>query len=149
MIKIKNALLNENTVTALNKLIEKEIPVKTAFKITQIIKEFNPLLDTVRTAYNKILEKHSEKDEAGKPKLAVDEKGKPMPGKVVVKDQKAFVEALKELYDIESTINQEPITIDDLGAIKIEPLVLMGIDFMFKKDIAEPISKIPVEEVKK
>lgn len=54
-----------NSVSALNKILEMKMPVKTSMKFVSIIKEINLHLAEAEKIRNNLLEKHGKKDKTG------------------------------------------------------------------------------------
>jgi hypothetical protein len=134
MIKVKNEIMNEITVGAMNKLIECKLPAATSFRVMNIIKEFNPILKMVREAYNKIIEKYAEKDANGQMKFATNPDGSAIQGRVHIPQavQADYMKEVQDLNAVEVTLNADPINPADLGATAlIEPSVFMVLDWLF------------------
>jgi len=131
MIKIKNAQLNNDAITALNNLIEMDIKAGAAFKLMRIIKEISSLVEDKLKMEQKILEKWIETGVDGKPIPALDEKGEIVEGAVKIKDMKMFQVEMQSLLESDSSINSEPINFEDLGLETIKIKDLLKIDFIF------------------
>jgi hypothetical protein len=86
MIVIKNSQLNNETISALNNLIELDINAVTAFKLTKIIKELSSIVETKVQIEKKIFDKWVEKDENGEPVVPINEKGEAIQGSVNIKN---------------------------------------------------------------
>ena len=69
---IKNAQLTNDTISALNTLIELDVKAGVAFRLTRIIKELSSIVEDKLKAEKRILEKYTEKDGDGKPTVARD-----------------------------------------------------------------------------
>ena len=66
-IIIRNSQLNDETIAALNKLVDVDINASVAFKLMRIIKEISSIVEDKNKMEQMIINKHSEKDEDGKP----------------------------------------------------------------------------------
>ena len=77
---IKNAQLTNDTISALNTLIELDIKAGVAFKLTRIIKELSSIVEDKLKMEKKILDKWVERDEEGKPVIPKGQDGKPIEG---------------------------------------------------------------------
>ncbi len=96
-----SVLLNPALGNALNELSQKEVDVKTAFSIAQIMEERQTHLKVFEVARKALLERFCDKDEAGELKLNEEKT------QFVINDKKA--------YDVE---------FDELTAIEVEMSVL-------------------------
>jgi disulfide oxidoreductase YuzD len=131
MIKIKNAQLNNDAITALNNLIEMNIKAGVAFKLMRVIKEISSLVEDKLKMEQKILEKHIERDDLGNPFLVYDENNKIVEGAVKIKDVQSFQNEMESLLFSETELNFEPIPFEDLGLDTIKIKDLLKIDFIF------------------
>ena len=74
-IIVKNSQLNNETIEALNILIDLDINATAAFRLTRIIKELSSIVDDKLKMEKKIFDKWIEKDESGSPIRPKDETG--------------------------------------------------------------------------
>lgn len=132
MIVIKNSQLNTETLTVLNRLMEKEMKAKLAFKLMKIMKEISSLVDDKFKLEKKLLDRHSEKDEEGKQMQAVDESGNLITGSIKIKDTDAFNRDMHELLMIENEVGYEKIDFEELNLDTISVKELIQIEFLFK-----------------
>ena len=63
-IILKNSQLNDDTITALNTLIDLDINAQAAFRLMRIIKELSSILDDKIKMEKRILDKWTTKDES-------------------------------------------------------------------------------------
>jgi hypothetical protein len=131
MIKIKNAQLNNDAISALNNLIEMDIKAGSAFKLMRIIKEISTLVEDKLKMEQKILEKYVETGFDGKAVPVYDENNKLVEGAVKIKDMKLFQSEMESLLTSETTLNVDPIAFEDLGLETIKLKDLLKIDFIF------------------
>jgi hypothetical protein len=131
MIVVRNSQLNNETVAALNKLIEMDINAKVAFRLMRIIKEVSSLVEDKVKLEKKIFDKWVEKDEMGNPIPATDESGNFIPGAVRIKNGDAFNQEMSELMTIENHIEYEGIEFEDLKLETAKIGDLMKIEFLF------------------
>lgn len=132
MIVVKNSQLNNDTVAALNKLVEMDINAKLAFRLMRIIKEISSLVEDKLKLEKKIFERWVEKDEEGNPVQATDESGNIIPGAVKIKDMEAFNQEMYDLMSIENEVGYEQVDFDDLKLETAKIKDLMKIEFLFK-----------------
>ena len=109
MIKIKNAQLNNDAISALNNLIEMDIKAGSAFKLMRIIKEISTLVEDKLKMEQKILEKYVETGFDGKAVPVYDENNKLVEGAVKIKDMKLFQSEMESLLTSETTLNVDTI----------------------------------------
>lgn len=130
-IVIKNSQLNSEAIKSLNDLIELDINASTAFRISRIIKEVSSIVEDKLEAEKRILNKWVARDENGNPIIPKDEDGNPIEGSVNITDVESYTKEMKELMDIENTINHDKINFEDLQLEKAKIIDLLKIDFLF------------------
>jgi len=131
MIKIKNTQLNNETVEALNSLIEMDINAKSAFRLMRIIKDVSSLLEDKVKAEKKIFDKYLEKGPDGNPIQATDEQGKVIEGAFRLTSLEGFNQEMNELMSFENNIQHDTINFDDLNLDTVKIKDIMKIDFLF------------------
>ena len=131
MIVISNSQLTNETVVALNKLIEMDINAKLAFRLMRIIKEVSSLVEDKIKLEKRIFDKYVEKDETGNPIPAQDDNGNPIPGAVKILNMDSFNKEMFDLMTIENTIPYEKVDFDDLNLDTIKVKDLLKLDFLF------------------
>lgn len=131
MIIIRNSQLTNETVSALNNLIDLDINAKVAFKLMRIIKEVSSLVDDKIKLEKKIFEKYLEKDDLGNPKPVLDDDGIPVQGMVKISDMDSFNKDMFDLMSIENEIPYERVNFEDLNLDSAKIRDLMKIDFLF------------------
>jgi hypothetical protein len=132
MIVIKNSQLNNDSVTALNNLIEMNIKSSVAFKLMRVIKELSSLIEDKIKAEKRILETYMEKDSSGNPVPVYNDDGSTIDGAVKIKDMDKFQKEMEELLSVETSINAEKIKFEDLGLETVKVKDLLKIDFIFE-----------------
>lgn len=132
MIIVKNSQLNNETVSALNKLVEMDINAKLAFRLMRIIKEISSLVEDKLKLEKKIFDRWVEKDADGNAVQATDESGNIIPGAVKIKDMEAFNQEMYDLMTIENEVGYEQVDFDDLKLETAKIKDLMKIEFLFK-----------------
>ena len=130
-IVIKNSQLNDETIGALNYLIEMDINAGSAFRLTRIIKELSSIVEDKVKMEKRILDKWTEKDEAGNVIQAKDEAGNFIEGAVNIKDANAFTEEMSILMDTENEISYDKLKFDDLNLKTAKVKDLIKIEFLF------------------
>lgn len=131
MINIKNSQLNNESVAALNELVEMDIKASIAFKLMRIIKEVSSLVEDKIKSEKKILDKYLEKDSMGNPIPATDENGRIIEGAYKVTNVDSFNKEMYDLMEITNTIGYDPINFDDLNLSTAKVKDLMRIEFLF------------------
>ena len=131
MILIKNSQLTNETVGALNTLIELDINASTAFKLTRIIKELSSIVDDKLKMEKKIFDKWVERDENGEPVSPKNEDGTVVEGAVNITDIEKFTQEMEELMSVENEIPFETISFEDLGLTTAKVKDLIKLDFLF------------------
>lgn len=132
MIKVKNSQLNNDTIQALNVLIEMDINANAAFRLTRIIKELSSIVDDKLKMEKKILDKWIEKDENGVPIRPKDENGQEVEGAVNITNMDDFGQEMTDLMEVENSIQFDKLNFEDLNikeSAKIKDLIKL--DFLF------------------
>lgn len=130
-IVIKNSQLNDETIGALNSLIEMDINAGAAFRLTRIIKELSSIVEDKVKMEKRILDKWSEKDEAGNTVPAKDEEGNIIEGAINIKDANAFTQEMSILMDTENEVSYDKIKFDELNLQTAKVKDLIKIEFLF------------------
>jgi hypothetical protein len=130
-IKVKNSQLTNETVQAINNLIELDINASVAFRLNRIIKELSSIIDDKVKIEKKILDKWIDKDENGNPVQAKDENGNIIPDVVNLKDPESFTKEMNSLMETENEIPFDKINFDDLQLKTAKIKDLMKLDFLF------------------
>lgn len=130
-VKILNAQLNNETIEALNTLIDLDINASSAFKLTRVIKEISSIVEDKLATEKRILDKYVEKDEIGNPTPVLDNEGKVIEGAINVKTPDDFTKEMADLMNVEVTLNYEKIKFEDLGLKTAKIKDLLKLDFLF------------------
>jgi hypothetical protein len=130
-IKVKNSQLTNETVQAINNLIEIDINASVAFRLARIIKELSSIVDDKVKMEQKILDKWIYKDENGNHVQAKDENGNVIPDVVNLKDPESFTKEMNSLMETENEIPFDKINFDDLQLKTAKVKDLMKLDFLF------------------
>jgi hypothetical protein len=130
-IIVKNSQLTNETIGALNTLIELDINAGTAFKLTRIIKELSSIVDDKLKMEKKIFDKWVEKDETGEPVIPKNPDGSPVEGAVNITNVEEFTKEMSELMDVENVIAFDTIQFDDLGLTTAKVKDLIKVEFLF------------------
>jgi len=130
-IILKNSQLNDDTISALNMLIDLDINATAAFRLMRIIKELSSILDDKIKMEKRILDKWTAKDENGNPTLALDENGNKIEGAVNISDSEAFSKEMSALLEIENEVPYERIKFEELNLQTAKVKDLIKLDFLF------------------
>ena len=114
---------------AFKKLLKKNVPIKTAFKLKGIAKTINDELAKYNELKNALILEYAEKDEAGNPKEEV--LGEERKVRLDVSRLKEFVTKLRELDSLEVEIQTIPV--EELGENNLLPEDLLELDFIVEK----------------
>jgi len=132
MITIKNSQISQDTVTALNAIIDLDIKAGEAFKLMRMLKDLSSIIEDKTKLEKRIFEKYVERDSSGNPVEAVDNEGKVIPNAVKITDTFSFNKEMEELMSVENTLSHEKLNFDDLNLnsnVKVKDL--LKIDFLF------------------
>jgi hypothetical protein len=130
-IIIKNSQINNDTIQALNNLIELDINASVAFRLMRIIKELSSIVDDKLKMEKKILEKWVQRDEAGNPVPAKDDNGNFVDGAVSIMNVDEFTNEMSQLMDVENEIPYERINFEDLNLQTAKVKDLIKLEFLF------------------
>lgn len=130
-IKVKNSQLNNDTISALNTLIDMDINAGSAFRLTRIIKEISSIVDDKIKLEKRILDKWVEKDQNGEMIKPTDETGAVVEGAVNIKDVESFTREMDALMNTENDIPYEKIKFEDLNLTTAKVKDLIKLDFLF------------------
>ena len=128
-IVVRNSDLNEETLIALNKLVDVDINASVAFKLMRIIKEITSIVDDRNKMEQRVINKHAEKDEEGNVIIVKDNGGNA--GDVNIKDMEAFSADMANLMGIENEIGYEKINFEDLNLKTARVKDLIRLEFLF------------------
>lgn len=130
-IKVNNSQLNNETIQALNTLIEMDINANAAFKLTRIIKELSSIVDDKLKMEKRILDKWIEKDAEGNAVRPKDAEGKEVEGAVNITNMENFGQEMTALMEVENDIPFEKLKFDDLNLQSAKVKDLMKLEFLF------------------
>ncbi len=129
--KVRNSQINNEALECLNNLIDEDINAVAAFKLTRIFKNISSIVEDRLTSEKKILDRWVQKDESGKPKLALDENGNEIPETVLITDVDSFSKEMSELLNVENEIPFDKLDFSELGLKTAKIKDLLKIDFLF------------------
>ena len=119
-----------NTINALAKLNNAQLPIKVAYAISKNINKIESELKVYNAERAKLVNKYGEKDKEGKLKVGEN-------GNVPLKEEyiEDYNRDIKELLSIENEIDIHMIKLDDLlnSDYNVSPAELAAIDFMIKE----------------
>ena len=130
-IIIKNSELNDETISALNTLIDLDINASAAFRLMRIIKELSSILEDKIKMETRILDKWTTKDLSGNPTPAKDDSGNTIEGAVNISDSSAFSKEMETLFSIENEIPYDKIKFEELNLQTAKVKDLIKLDFLF------------------
>jgi len=128
-IIIRNSQLNDETIAALNKLVDVDINASVAFKLMRIIKEISSIVEDKNKMEQMIINKHSEKDEDGKVVQAKDDQGNPIG--INIENIELFSADMEDFMSIENEIGYDKINFEDLNLQTARVKDLMKLEFLF------------------
>lgn len=130
-IVIKNSQLNNETIDALNNLIELDINASAAFKLTRIIKDLSSIVEDKLTMEKRILEKWVEKDENGEIVRPKDQSGNVVEDAVNIVNVDEFTKEMNELMAVENTLDFDKLNFEDLKLETAKVKDLIKLEFLF------------------
>lgn len=130
-IKIKNLELTNDTINALNILIDTDIDAICAFRLSRIIKELTSIVEDKNKMEKKIIEKWTQKDEAGNIVPVLNERGEVVSGAVNIIDPEAFKMEMDDFMDYENEVGYDKIDFNDLKLQTAKVRDLLKLEFLF------------------
>lgn len=116
---LKDILQN---VESLGKLLNKELPVKTAYRLGRLSKALQSELDQFNITRNNLIKKYG-KEKEGQYQIDPEDK----------EAMEKFNKEIEELLAIEIHIDAyDPIPVDDLGEIKLSAIDMSNLSIFFK-----------------
>lgn len=128
-MKLKLGELNI-VLESLNKLIDKEIPIKTSYKLSKLTKKLIDEHSIYEENRMKLINKYAEKDADNNIIINKKDNSTTMIGENKINFNKEFT----ELINIEMELEFEKIKLDDLGEISISPRDLLYLNFLFNEN---------------
>lgn len=115
------------SVPAIGKLLGQELPISLAFKLKNIKKTVEPVIQLIEESKKEIETKYK----LEKPVIGND--GKPVEGAFYISDEGA--KQRQELFDVECNMSIEKISIDELtkAEVKISEVDLESLEWMIKE----------------
>jgi len=108
-------------------ILDIELPVKPAYWLARILTKMNQEAEPFEKARVNLVMKHAKKDKDGKPMFIKDKDGKPT-NDIDVADIGEFNKEFSVLAEEEFDIDIKPIKLEDLGDIKIKPVILAKLE---------------------
>ena len=130
-MEVKNSQLNNDTIQALNTLIDLDINAVSAFKLTRIIKDISEIVELKLKMEKKILEKYGEKDLNGEFVRPKDQDGNIIGEAVNIIDVPSFTSEMEELMNMTHNLNHEKLNFEDLNLQTAKVKDLIKIEFLF------------------
>ena len=130
-MEVKNSQLNNDTIQALNTLIDLDINAVSAFKLTRIIKDISEIVELKLKMEKKILEKYAEKDESGEFVRPTDQNGNLMTEAVNILDVPSFTSEMDELMNMTHNLSHEKLNFEDLNLQTAKVKDLIKLEFLF------------------
>jgi len=129
---IKNSQLDQNTIEAINEMIDMEISALSAFKLVKMVKQLDEIVKAKTKSEVALVQKFAKKDDGGEIVLGKDEDGKEVPNSYEIIDIESFQKEMTELMDYDNEIAYEPIKIEDLGLVTVKVKNLLKLEFLFE-----------------
>jgi len=130
-MEVKNSQLNNDTIQALNTLIDLDINAVSAFKLTRIIKDISEIVELKLKMEKKILEKYGEKDLNGEFVRPLDQDGNVIGEAVNIIDVPSFTSEMEELMNMIHNLNHEKLNFEDLNLQTAKVKDLIKLEFLF------------------
>lgn len=112
----------ESIYQSLTKLLTKELPIKTSYKLSKLGKQVFEEFKTFQEIREKMINKYADRDEEDN---IID-----IDGKVTILSDNIdkFNKEINELMDIDISFNFEGVSIEELGEIEISGIDLLNLE---------------------
>lgn len=130
-MEVRNSQLNNDTIQALNTLIDLDINAVSAFKLTRIIKDISEIVELKLKIEKKILDKYAQKDENGEFVRPLDQDGNFIGEAVNILDVPAFTFEMDELMNMVHNLSHEKLNFEDLNLQTAKVKDLIKLEFLF------------------
>lgn len=130
-MEVRNSQLNNDTIQALNTLIDLDINAVSAFKLTRIIKDISEIVELKLKMEKKILDKYAQKDENGEFVRPLDQDGNFIGEAVNILDVPAFTFEMDELMNMVHNLSHEKLNFEDLNLQTAKVKDLIKLEFLF------------------
>jgi hypothetical protein len=117
----------------LNTVLAKELPVKPAYWLARFLDKVSSEYKVMEDTRTKLVVKYAKKDKDGNPMMKKDKTGEQKEYDLTKINMEKFQAEYAELGKEEFEVDFEPIKYDQLGDIKLKPMVLIQL----KKIIVE------------
>lgn len=131
-IIVKNSQLDNDTINAINNIINLEIEANTAFRLSKIIKEISYIVDEKIENEQNLLNKWAIRDDEGKLIYETDENGKVILESILMSDKEIYNKELMEILETQNEIPYDKIKFEDLGMKTAKIKDLIKLDFIFE-----------------
>lgn len=130
------------TLEGLKKIVNKELPIRTAYRLTKIMKAINDEFTSLEEARGKLIKKFAKEPEDGS-------KGPQGEIKVDPEKQDEFYKEFVVLLEEEIDLDINLISIEDLGDISLSPADMFGLQIILEEEIEAPKKAQEPKKVKK
>jgi len=131
-MKIKNfQVFDEGNQAAINELMQKDLVGATALKVVKIARKLDEVLKDIHKSVAIIREKYTVKDEKGNP-VHPTENDVVLTDRVKISDPVAFNKEIAEILNVESELEGEMLSEDEIKGVKISPKNLMILSWLIK-----------------
>jgi hypothetical protein len=126
---MKTTLANViNSQEAINRLLARPLPAKTAYKLNKIVRKLMPEFDDFNKIRNDLIKKYGEPTGEGDN------------FQVIKENMPLYTSELDEVVKEEVEINCNPLTLDDLATCQITGQDMLALDYMIV-EVIEPVNK--------
>lgn len=130
-MEVRNSQLNNDTIQALNTLIDLDINAVSAFRLTRIIKDISEIVELKLKMEKKILDKYAQKDENGEFVRPLDQDGNFIGEAVNILDVPSFTFEMDELMNMTHNLSHEKLNFEDLNLQTAKVKDLIKLEFLF------------------
>jgi len=137
MIKIKNNLLNNTTIGAINVFLQKDVDIELSYEVALLVEKMNDLKKTYEKTLMDLREKYCKKDKDGVFELKdVDKNGNGTLCFENEENEKKYLDEINKLGEYENNLekyNKISITKLKENGIKLPPSITSNLLWLFQK----------------
>jgi len=124
-MKLSNKEIDQ-IIHSISSIKEKELPIKTLFKITCIAKKLEPLVQAFDEIRKQITNKYAVLDANGEVVVGENQS-------VEIENYKGFQNDINELLNIECSVDIEKLSLSDFENVQISPEVAIPLSYIIQE----------------
>lgn len=124
-MKLTNKQITDS-VGAMSKILSQDLSIKTQFKLNKNVDKLNGIIIAFEKSKKTLIDKYSDKDDKGKPKITNNMY-------TFQKYNKEFNKGYEELLSVKNDIYIDKISVNELDGVKLNNAEFNSIKFLIKE----------------